>query len=213
MQKKLLFSLMLLSSSYMMFTQKDYKNDSYYQNLSDLDKLNYAIEEFDIPTIKKLLEHIDVNSLDDTGHTPLYNAIADGDLQIIKLLVASGADINIRDDDGLTPLYEVCSSLIQSIRMLCADQMGSELIENCALSYISIAQFLIDSGANTTLIYNNHSRASNNTDKTLVSMITETEFIFHNELTHNKNINENEKIAIKALLKHLDTLKKMLQNS
>jgi ankyrin repeat protein len=201
-----------------MFTQKDYKNDSYYQNLSDLDKLNYAIEEFDIPTIKNLLEHIDVNSLDDTGHTPLYNAIADGNLQVIKLLVASGADINIRDDNGLTPLYEVCSSLIESIGMLCADQMGSELIENCALSYISIAQFLIDSGANTTLKYNtqeilNHSSSSDNTDKTLVSMITETEFIFHNELTHNKNINENEKIAIKAVLKHLDTLKKMLQNS
>ena len=217
MKKKLLFSLMLLSSSCMMLAEKDYKNDSYYQNLNDLNKLMYAIEELDISTIKTLLTIVDVNTPDDTGRTPLYNAIADGDLQVIKLLVTSGADINIRDYDGFTPLYEVFNSLVESIGMLCVDQMGSSLIENCALNYISIAQFLIDSGANTTLEYNteeifNQCCVCDTTHTTLLNIIIKIQSIFSNELTFNKNINKNEKMAAKALIKHLNTFKNILQS-
>lgn len=217
MQKKLLFSCLLLSSPYIMFGQKDYKKGSYYQNLTDLKKLNYAIDESDIPTITTLLTKVDINSQDTSGSTPLHNAIADGNLKIIQLLVNSGANINAKDKKGYTPLYEVFNSLIESIVMIYCDSIETDqsilqdIIDGYALKYITIAQYLVASGADTTLQYNTDDNwyeiIPQNKYLTLLDIITEVQSAFTEELTKNNY----DATALKACIKHFDTFKSILQ--
>lgn len=217
MQKKLLFSCLLLSSPCIMFGQKDYKKDSYYQNLTDLEKLNYAIDESDIPTITTLLTKVDINSPDKSGSTPLHNAIADGNLKIIQLLVNSGANINARDKKGHTPLYEVFNSLVESIDMICGDSIETDestlqdITDKYAFKYMTIAQYLVDSGADTTLQYNTrhdwNEIIPQNKYLTLLDIITAVQSAFTEELTKNNY----DPATLKTSIKHFDTFKAILQ--
>lgn len=44
-----------------------------------------------------------------SGLTPLHQAVLDGNLGAVTLLVAHGADINKQDDDSWTPLHAACA--------------------------------------------------------------------------------------------------------
>ena len=58
--------------------------------------------------IQKLLqnkERLDVNCLNDFGHTPLSTACYVGSLRYVKLLLELGADICLQDTDGWSPLH------------------------------------------------------------------------------------------------------------
>jgi len=48
---------------------------------------------------------VDLNCVDSYGWTPLYEAIHQGHLDVVKLLVAEGADVDHKDLAGWTPLY------------------------------------------------------------------------------------------------------------
>jgi ankyrin repeat protein len=55
--------------------------------------------------VKLLLANkADVNSRDNSGVTPLYEAVMVGDKGMVKLLLGNKADMNARDDKGQTPL-------------------------------------------------------------------------------------------------------------
>lgn len=159
MQKKLLFSFLLVSSSYIIPKQpmnycsftpfgnaiEYYKADS-LQDMTTIDKFIHAIQTYDTDTIKNLLPTVDMNQTDDSDWTPLYYAIETGSLYTVQLLVEAGADINFQNEDGVTPLY---------IALL----MGLDKHSDCSQDrvvkiYTSILQYLVDSGANTTLQYN-----------------------------------------------------------
>jgi len=48
---------------------------------------------------------IQIDAYDSQGRTALYHACQDGQLDIVKLLLAKGANVNrMRDVDGITPL-------------------------------------------------------------------------------------------------------------
>ena len=47
----------------------------------------------------------DVNTPDSCGKTPLHNAILGKNVDIVKLLLKSGADVTSLDERGDTPLH------------------------------------------------------------------------------------------------------------
>jgi ankyrin repeat protein len=51
-----------------------------------------------------LLNGAEVNVAQDGGWTPLHQAAAHGQMEIMKLLFAHGADVNAKSEDGTTPL-------------------------------------------------------------------------------------------------------------
>ena len=48
---------------------------------------------------------VDLNCVDSYGWTPLYEAIHQGHLDVVKLLVEEGADLDHVDMAGWSPLY------------------------------------------------------------------------------------------------------------
>jgi len=70
--------------------------------------LNYAIingPSGNLPLIRYLVEnlHMDINTQDKYGKTPLHNAIERGDINYVKYLVDHGAGLDIPDRNGITP--------------------------------------------------------------------------------------------------------------
>ena len=93
-----------------------------------------AIDEEDIDRVNKLLsdKNIDINETDDDGFTPLMFACSEGNKEIVKLLVKSGADLNLQDNYGETCLMKVDSP--DSIEK--ANEITKYLIENRANPYL-----------------------------------------------------------------------------
>ncbi len=68
--------------------------------------LQLAIRNNDTAAAERLITKLGANpnQLDGDGHTPLYDALAAGNLQIATLLVDKGATFRMEDDLGRTPL-------------------------------------------------------------------------------------------------------------
>lgn len=69
------------------------------------DEINQAIRHSNLSQVKSLITEEVVNICDGEGRTPLFEAITENHLPIIKLLIDMGADINHQDRNGLTPLH------------------------------------------------------------------------------------------------------------
>lgn len=71
------------------------------------------IKENDIVAINSMLRRasmqIDINALNEVGLSPLHNAVLEGNLAAVQLLVSHGADVNRRDTDTWTPLHAACA--------------------------------------------------------------------------------------------------------
>lgn len=70
--------------------------------------------------VKLLLAHgADVNTKDNTGQTPLFDAAVRNSTDVAELLLANRADVNATDKDGQTPLHEAVahsSSMVDFLR-------------------------------------------------------------------------------------------------
>lgn len=144
-------AVMLLVLPCMIMAGENYTQSLYYKELSDVKKLNYAIEECDIENIRYLLTKVDVNSKDNRGCTILQNAIVDGKLEVIQLLVESGADVNALDNEGFTALDSILLNLTEGIGMCYADGMEFMIEQGYFEEYILIAQYLVEMGTDLTL--------------------------------------------------------------
>lgn len=69
------------------------------------DEINQAIRHSNFTHVKSLITEDVVNIRDGEGRTPLFEAVIEDQLPIIKLLIEWGADINHQDRSGLTPLH------------------------------------------------------------------------------------------------------------
>jgi ankyrin repeat protein len=66
--------------------------------------LHAAIQEVQLPVIKWLIQHgADCNSRYSDGKTPLFHAVTEGSLDVVRALVEEGgASLDVRDDDDRT---------------------------------------------------------------------------------------------------------------
>lgn len=91
------------------------------------------IKENDIHALGHMLRRaslqVDISGINDAGLTPLHQAVLDGNLAAVRLLVAHGADINKQDDDSWTPLHAACAE-----------------------GYADIVAFLLEKGADKTIL-------------------------------------------------------------
>lgn len=71
------------------------------------------IKENDIPALSGMLRRaslqVDISGINDAGLTPLHQAVLDGNLMAVRLLIEHGADINKQDADSWTPLHAACA--------------------------------------------------------------------------------------------------------
>lgn len=76
------------------------RRDLYYEK----SPLQLAVELKHLDCLKILLPHVRINERIKNSQTALHIAVQTKNVEIIELLIESGADVNIADDDGLTPL-------------------------------------------------------------------------------------------------------------
>jgi uncharacterized protein len=70
-----------------------------------------AVKKGDHKTIRDLLQnHVDVNSAQPDGSTPLILAAGANDLEAADLLVKAGATVNARNEYGATAVFAACTS-------------------------------------------------------------------------------------------------------
>ena len=75
-----------------------------------------AIEQGDIDGVSKAIENgVDVNQSDSRkliaeGATPLHEVAHRGQVEIVSVLLESGANVNARDFGGWTPLLRACNA-------------------------------------------------------------------------------------------------------
>jgi ankyrin repeat protein len=63
--------------------------------------LSVACVYNNIDTVKLLLDNkADIEARDDDGATPLFNAVLNGNTEIVRLLLEYGANKNIKDNKG-----------------------------------------------------------------------------------------------------------------
>jgi len=107
------------------------QSDDYLKDLHEQWRLHDAALSGDIEECKRLLDQgQQPNEFDDLGRTPLHYAGEGQHLEVMKLLIASGANVNAHDERviGDTPLGEVAG--------------------NCS---VEMAKLLIDSGADPSI--------------------------------------------------------------
>nr|WP_109227129.1 ankyrin repeat domain-containing protein [Orientia tsutsugamushi] len=78
-----------------------------------------AVKDGDLEEVERLLleeKNIDVNVTDTYLNTPLYYAVANGYIGIVKLLLSHGANINSINCSGNTPL--ICSVIAEQVEIV-----------------------------------------------------------------------------------------------
>lgn len=73
-----------------------------------VDKLLDACEIGDLDAVKLLLMSTDVNSQDENGRTALIEATRGGQVEVVQLLINSGADVYIRDNNDTSAMFLTC---------------------------------------------------------------------------------------------------------
>lgn len=108
-----------------------------------------------------LVQRSNINSLFTDGTSRLYVASANGNDNMIKLLLSNGADIELCSREGGSPLYLACqkghNSSVQLLLRngadinLCMKNGASPLYIACQIGRESIVQLLLRNGADTNL--------------------------------------------------------------
>lgn len=106
-------------------------NSDPWEVVLEREQLHFAAQEGDVARVAQLLKDgYQPNVFDDLGKTPLHYAAERSHLDVMRLLLASGADVDAHDEAaiGNTPLREVAG--------------------NCSFE---VAKILIDAGADPTI--------------------------------------------------------------
>ncbi|KAL3854186.1 hypothetical protein ACJMK2_013464 [Sinanodonta woodiana] len=122
--------------------------------------LSYAARYEQIDTAKQLLKSgCNPNAADETGKTPLHEAVERGFLEIVKILIKDGgADVNVRTRQGQTPMMiAVTMGHIETVKTLhklgaslnCRDQEGrTSILLAASLGRDDIFRYLLEQPCN-----------------------------------------------------------------
>uniref|UniRef100_A0A8C5MQ26 Uncharacterized protein n=1 Tax=Leptobrachium leishanense TaxID=445787 RepID=A0A8C5MQ26_9ANUR len=123
----------------------------------DLDKLHRAAYSGDVSKIKQLLRKQDVNQQDNASRTPLHLACANGQTDVVSMLVENHAKVNLCDSENRSPLMKAIQCQQESCAAVLlghnADPNVVDVNGNAALHFaaripsITIASQLLEHGA------------------------------------------------------------------
>ena len=149
----------------------------------ELDKRNPDMENIQVFLDSGL---VDVHTKDKWGNTPLYWAAAWGSLEVVELLISSGAEVNAKGYNDWTPLHlvavrhslAVAELLISSGAEVNAKTNGGSTPLHAAarMNSLEVAELLISSGADVNAKNNDGQtplhRARSQEMKTLLQGVT-----------------------------------------
>ncbi len=112
----------------------DYDSDKNMSEQSDDLGINTSSADYTMPRgpgdieecTRLLNEGHQLNAFDDSGNTPLHYAAESQNLEVMKLLIDSGASVNAHDERviGNTPLGEVAGNCTFAVAKLLIDSGG-----------------------------------------------------------------------------------------
>jgi|GEM_PF-4385366 len=98
----------------------------------------------------------DINVQDSCGNTLLFDAIFCNNIDVIEILLQSGARVDFPNKNGIYPLHPACRKNIETVKILIeynadvnvkSDNDETPLHEACSEGNIEIIKYLIDKGA------------------------------------------------------------------
>lgn len=82
-------------------------------------RIHKAALESDYSYALRLIEQkVNLDELDQNGHSPLHWAVFRGDIEFVKLLLEAGANPNILSSDGVTPKWRARDFCLDDIEHL-----------------------------------------------------------------------------------------------
>ncbi|MFT3823794.1 MAG: ankyrin repeat domain-containing protein [Chitinophagaceae bacterium] len=103
--------------------------------------IHKAALESDYESVLELIhKKVDLNELDNNGHTPLHWAVFRGDIELVQILLTAGADPNIFSSDGVTPKWRAKDFYLTEIDRL-LEKYGGKVMTNEDFDGVSFAIF------------------------------------------------------------------------
>jgi len=107
-------------------------------------ELANAIFDDDLYSVYTIINaHPNLNTIDETGMSPLMHAVGAEDIRLIELFITRGADINLQGHQGFTALHHAVDISIDGT-IQNGGKPGDEPL--------SIISFLIENGANLSAL-------------------------------------------------------------
>jgi ankyrin repeat protein len=104
-------------------------------------ELHKATLESDYDKVRELIDlKVNLDELDNHGHTALHWAVFRGDIDLIKILLDGGANPNILSDDGVTPKWRARDFGLSDVEELLSNY-GGKILTNEDFDRISFTVF------------------------------------------------------------------------